>query len=110
MLTVMFGLILGMQTEKIERIPTRRATSEDCKEQCVVCLENFTKGQVMRILPCKHAFHRQCIDKWLESSTTCPICKHDAGKVKESPEAAKKRESKGKAVISLSDDDDDGDL
>jgi len=96
----------GLKKEKIEALPTQRASTSDCSEQCVVCLENYTKGQVMRVLPCGHSFHRQCIDKWLERSTTCPICKHDAGRRKETEEDAKQRQEKGKAVITLTDDPD----
>mmetsp|Transcript_20804 Transcript_20804/g.51231 ORF Transcript_20804/g.51231 Transcript_20804/m.51231 type:complete len:363 (+) Transcript_20804:2-1090(+) len=41
--------------------------------QCSVCLEEYHLGDVVRILPCRHFFHRQCIDSWLtESSTKCP--------------------------------------
>ncbi|GAU27091.1 hypothetical protein TSUD_103990 [Trifolium subterraneum] len=32
--------------------------------------------EIMRLLPnCKHSFHVGCIDKWLASHSTCPICR-----------------------------------
>ncbi|XVF52361.1 hypothetical protein PTKIN_Ptkin05aG0012700 [Pterospermum kingtungense] len=46
-------------------------------EECVICLEEFVKGDVCRILPsCNHIFHLGCIDKWLlNHQLTCPICR-----------------------------------
>ena len=45
-------------------------------QSCVVCLDAFAAGDVLRSLPCLHVFHQFCVDKWLESQeATCPICK-----------------------------------
>lgn len=46
-------------------------------ESCAVCIENFKVKDVIRILPCKHIFHRTCIDPWLLDHHTCPMCKLD---------------------------------
>ncbi|XP_075056330.1 E3 ubiquitin-protein ligase RNF149 [Mixophyes fleayi] len=46
-------------------------------ENCAVCIENYKPKDVVRILPCKHIFHRQCIDPWLLEHRTCPMCKLD---------------------------------
>jgi len=45
---------------------------------CGVCLVDFDDGDELRVLPCGHSFHKECIDHWLlNSSTVCPVCKHD---------------------------------
>ncbi|KAF8642630.1 hypothetical protein HU200_067311 [Digitaria exilis] len=45
-------------------------------EQCSVCLEDFEAGEMVRRLPeCGHMFHVECIDMWLESHRTCPVCR-----------------------------------
>ncbi|KAG2649951.1 E3 ubiquitin-protein ligase ATL6-like [Panicum virgatum] len=45
-------------------------------EQCPVCLEDVEAGEMVRQLPaCKHLFHVGCIDMWLESHRTCPVCR-----------------------------------
>jgi hypothetical protein len=50
-------------------IPTRPGSLE-----CSICLDNFVKGEEIRVLPCNHKFHPVCIDPWLLNiSGTCPI-------------------------------------
>ncbi|XP_042312459.1 E3 ubiquitin-protein ligase RNF149 [Sceloporus undulatus] len=46
-------------------------------ENCAVCIENYKPKDTVRILPCKHVFHRHCIDPWLLEHRTCPMCKLD---------------------------------
>mmetsp|Transcript_63051 Transcript_63051/g.159667 ORF Transcript_63051/g.159667 Transcript_63051/m.159667 type:complete len:110 (+) Transcript_63051:651-980(+) len=45
--------------------------------QCSVCLERFAQGEELRVLPCFHRFHRECVDRWLRGSQECPVCKHN---------------------------------
>ncbi|KVH97803.1 RING-H2 finger protein ATL47-like [Cynara cardunculus var. scolymus] len=43
---------------------------------CAVCLCEFTNQDNLRLLPlCSHAFHMHCIDTWLLSNSTCPLCR-----------------------------------
>ncbi|KAJ1643814.1 hypothetical protein J3B02_004204 [Coemansia erecta] len=46
---------------------------------CVVCLEEYSVNDVVRVLPCGHVFHNDCICPWLLRPKTkfheCPICK-----------------------------------
>jgi len=45
-------------------------------EACAICLEDFTVNQKIKLLPCSHGFHGDCIDPWLNHrSDLCPICK-----------------------------------
>ena len=45
---------------------------------CSVCTDDFAKGQDVRVLPCNHKFHPECIDPWLLNvSGTCPLCRVD---------------------------------
>ncbi|KAG9191572.1 hypothetical protein G6011_10306 [Alternaria panax] len=41
---------------------------------CSICTEDFEKGQNLRVLPCDHKFHPECVDPWLLNvSGTCPL-------------------------------------
>ena len=69
------------ELEKI-RIVKFKDVSEEVKkinEACTICLCEFEENDNLRIIKCNHAFHQECIDKWLlENSYKCPICRKDA--------------------------------
>ncbi|CAH1421263.1 unnamed protein product [Lactuca virosa] len=52
--------------------------SSTCKnDDCVICLEAFTKDQKIGVLvSCQHSFHGHCIKEWLLVNPICPICRH----------------------------------
>ncbi|KAG7968576.1 hypothetical protein I3843_08G161100 [Carya illinoinensis] len=44
--------------------------------ECAVCLNEFAEDETLRLIPkCDHVFHPECIDVWLASHTTCPVCR-----------------------------------
>lgn len=46
--------------------------------ECAICLNEFQDHETLRLLPkCSHVFHRECIDTWLASHVTCPVCRAD---------------------------------
>ncbi|RZC46926.1 hypothetical protein C5167_039877 [Papaver somniferum] len=53
-------------------------TEETAVLECVVCLSEFEDEDVLRQLPtCLHSFHKDCIDIWFVSQSTCPVCRYN---------------------------------
>ncbi|XP_022929946.1 E3 ubiquitin-protein ligase ATL42-like [Cucurbita moschata] len=71
--------ILGIDKTVIESLPFFRfSTLKGSKQglECAICLSKFEDIEILRLLPkCKHAFHINCIDHWLERHATCPLCR-----------------------------------
>ncbi|GMI84286.1 Arabidopsis Toxicos en Levadura 42 [Hibiscus trionum] len=69
----------GIDKRVIESLPFFRFSSLKGSKQgleCSVCLSRFEDYKVIRLLPqCKHAFHVECIDEWLEEHSSCPLCR-----------------------------------
>lgn len=71
-----------MSSREVKALPSLIFTSvvdDNCtSETCAVCLEDYTAGEKLRVLPCCHKFHVLCIDSWLTRwRTFCPVCKRD---------------------------------
>ncbi|KAM0873584.1 hypothetical protein ACQ4PT_037972 [Festuca glaucescens] len=58
-------------------LPDAAGGRNDDAGDCAVCLAEFAVGDEVRVLPaCRHAFHRECVDRWLLTrAPTCPVCR-----------------------------------
>ncbi|AGO83887.1 Ring finger protein [Pandoravirus salinus] len=57
-------------------LPVRRhCASVHGEGACAVCLDDFSDGDQVRSLPCAHAYHASCIDRWLVDHDACPCCR-----------------------------------
>lgn len=71
----------GLNRLEIEQLPSFKfnaETHQGDQTSCVVCMCDFEARQLLRGLPCSHEFHAKCVDKWLKTNRTCPICRGDA--------------------------------
>lgn len=46
--------------------------------ECPVCLDDTEEPDTM-LLPCAHAFHGDCILRWVENNFSCPMCRTEIG-------------------------------
>ncbi|XP_058223257.1 RING-H2 finger protein ATL39-like [Rhododendron vialii] len=70
----------GLDPSIIDALPTF-VYSEVKKDgmislECTVCLSEFENAETLRLLPrCCHVFHPDCIEAWLSTHVTCPVCR-----------------------------------
>lgn len=51
-------------------------TKQGIKPECAICLSEFEEREWVKGIPyCGHVFHAECIDTWLSSHVTCPLCR-----------------------------------
>lgn len=70
----------GLDASAVASLPIFVYKSDEHKSavQCVICLCTLVDDEKGRVLPkCRHVFHVGCIDMWLHSHSTCPICRAD---------------------------------
>lgn len=46
-------------------------------EQCPICLMDWDENDVIKVTPCEHAFHEDCLGQWLKNERTCAFCRQD---------------------------------
>lgn len=81
MLTMSESKPRGLNRAEIDSLTPYIQMNEKDSRTCVICLSKFELKSKIRPLPCNHAFHAKCVDKWLRANRTCPICRRDALKI-----------------------------
>ncbi|CAL5053172.1 unnamed protein product [Urochloa decumbens] len=70
--------VVGLGTSVIASLPVYKYKEKrggGCDE-CSVCLGEVKPKETVKQLPvCAHLFHEACIDVWLRSHGTCPVCR-----------------------------------
>uniref|UniRef100_A0ACD5U2Z8 Uncharacterized protein n=1 Tax=Avena sativa TaxID=4498 RepID=A0ACD5U2Z8_AVESA len=59
--------------------PTRSTNGggeEEQEAECSICISALAAGDKVKALPpCGHCFHPDCVDAWLRSHPSCPLCR-----------------------------------
>ena len=43
-------------------------------DECTICLLNYNE-ETKKATECHHIFHQECIDRWLQTNNSCPLCR-----------------------------------
>lgn len=74
---------VSLENSVAELLPARkyRKSSVGVDEgTCAICICEFEDDEELRTLPdCSHSFHAACIDMWLYSHWSCPMCRSSVG-------------------------------
>lgn len=62
--------------EVVKRLPTytKEGEGETADGECMICFSEYEEGEEIKVLPCFHKGHKECVEKWLHRKNTCPIC------------------------------------
>ncbi|KAJ3015092.1 hypothetical protein HKX48_004776 [Thoreauomyces humboldtii] len=49
------------------------------REKCMICLSQYETDEDLRVMKCRHGFHKTCLDQWLvQYHNSCPLCRSKA--------------------------------
>ncbi|KAL1719705.1 hypothetical protein EV715DRAFT_251325 [Schizophyllum commune] len=52
------------------------AVRDNCIERCLICLDAYEPEDDVRVMSCRHAFHKNCVDTWMQTGkNNCPFCR-----------------------------------
>lgn len=84
---------LGLDASIIKSFPSFiYSTVKDLRKEkysleCAICLSEFLDDDLLRLLTvCCHVYHQECIDLWLGSHKTCPVCRQKLDPPENPPE------------------------
>lgn len=54
--------------------------SDRVGHQCPICLVKFSEGidaKAVRLPTCGHTYHSECLIRWLNKTSSCPLCRQE---------------------------------
>lgn len=66
--------------KKLEEMKYAEFQDTNKSDKCTICQEQFEPTTNIKILPCRHIFHIECIGEWLKNyHYKCPLCRKECG-------------------------------
>ena len=77
-------------------------------EKCAICIEDLENKDYLKVQTfhegktygCGHKFHKDCVKKWLQTASICPLCRHELP-VEEDTEEMDQIEQRFGAVLDI---------
>ncbi|KAL3502279.1 hypothetical protein ACH5RR_036728 [Cinchona calisaya] len=68
----------GLSADTIASLPSMnyksQCTQDGSSDCCVICRLDYEEGDALTVLSCKHSYHSDCINNWLQINKICPVC------------------------------------
>ncbi|KAI0689416.1 hypothetical protein C8T65DRAFT_746191 [Cerioporus squamosus] len=65
-----------IKSRELEQYEREGKVASNCVERCLICLDDYDAEDDLRLMTCKHAFHKDCVDRWLQvGRNNCPACR-----------------------------------
>lgn len=65
-----------IQSTDIQQYAADGKVASSCIDRCMICLDDYEPEDDLRLMSCKHFFHQNCVDKWLQvGRNNCPACR-----------------------------------
>jgi hypothetical protein len=68
------------------------------EKKCIICHDEFSKGDKACQMPCQHLFHADCLNSWLKIRNSCPICRFELETDDKSYEANRRNNRGGRTA------------
>ncbi|CAI9091746.1 OLC1v1026852C1 [Oldenlandia corymbosa var. corymbosa] len=66
----------GLDPNAISNLPIILHRASEEAVECSICLGIFQDGEKVKVLPdCQHRYHSECVDVWLTTQSSCPLCR-----------------------------------
>jgi hypothetical protein len=65
-----------IRSSDIAQLSEEGKVASNCIDRCLICLDDYDPEDDLRVMTCKHFFHKTCVDKWLQiGRNNCPACR-----------------------------------
>ncbi|CDF36689.1 unnamed protein product [Chondrus crispus] len=71
------NVMCGLSKAELVGLGHFEAGKEHMNQTCHICLEGVEYAAVLVQLKCSHAYHKECIHKWLSRKRSCPTCRSE---------------------------------
>ncbi|KAH8096864.1 hypothetical protein BXZ70DRAFT_895583, partial [Cristinia sonorae] len=69
----------GTTRDIIDNLPSGKYcewATPSSEQRCPICLDDYEENDpVLKVPLCTHWFHKGCLEQWLGTAKTCPVCR-----------------------------------
>lgn len=73
-----YGIYKVLTAEEVDKIPVSKLSRSDAEKgnECAICLDPLKLNDQIKIIRnCRHIYHAYCINQWIVTNASCPLCR-----------------------------------